>query len=102
MYMGFGMNRMMMGQFGGALGATSPMGGGMSGMFNPTMGAMSMVMSGALSMAMSSMMGGAGGGTDMAGMQSDQGFRETMSKALDNVSDGVTAALGKSGQVAKK
>jgi hypothetical protein len=102
MYMGFGMNRMMMGQFGGALGATSLMGGGMSGMFNPTMGAMNMVMSGASSMAMSSMMGGAGGGTDMAGMQSDQGFRETMSKALDNVSDGVTAALGKSGQVAKK
>jgi hypothetical protein len=32
MYMGFGMNRLMMGQLGGALGASSLMGGGTSGM----------------------------------------------------------------------
>jgi hypothetical protein len=103
MYMGFGMNRLMMGQMGGALGASALMGGGMTGMVNPTMGAMNMVMSGASQMAMSSMMGGANGaGGDMAQMQSDQAFRQTMSKALDGVSDSVTATLGKTGTVAKK
>ncbi len=103
MYMGFGMNRLMMGQMGGALGASALMGGGMTGMFNPTMGAMNMVMSGASQMAMQSMMGGAGGGAeDMQQMQSDQEFRQTMSKALDSVRDSVTSTLNKPGTAAKK
>jgi hypothetical protein len=101
MYMGFGMNRLMMSQMGGALGASALMGGGMTGMFNPTMGAMNMVMSGASQMAMQSMMGGAGGG-DMAQAQSDQQFRQTMSKALDGVSDSVRSTLNKPGTAAKK
>ena len=70
-------------------------------MFNPTMGAMNMVMSGASQMAMQSMMGGAGGG-DMAQAQSDQQFRQTMSKALDGVSDAVTSTLNKPGTAAAK
>jgi hypothetical protein len=104
MYMGFGMNRLMMSQMGGALGASALMGGGATGMFNPTMGAMNMVMSGASQMAMQSMMGSAGGagGTDMAQAQSDQQFRQTMSKALDGVSDAVTSTLNKPGTTAKK
>jgi hypothetical protein len=101
MYMGFGMNRMLMGQMGGALGASALMGGGGMGMFNPTMGAMNMVMSGASQMAMQGMAGGAGGG-DMAQAQSDQQFRQTMSKALDNVSDVVTSTLNKPTATAKK
>ena len=101
MYMGFGMNRLMMSQMGGALGASALMGGGMTGMFNPTMGAMNMVMSGASQMAMQSMMGGAGGG-DMAQAQSDQQFRQTMSKALDGVSDAVRSTLNKPGTAAAK
>jgi hypothetical protein len=95
----------MMGQMGGALGASALMGsGGMTGMFNPTMGAMNMVMSGASQMAMSSMMGGGanGAGGEMAQMENDQAFRQTMSKALDGVSDAVTSTLGKTGTVAKK
>ena len=100
MYMGFGMNRMMMGQFGGALGASNMLGGGSMGMFNPSMGAMNMVMSGASSMAMSAMAGGAG--KEAAQMQSDQGFHQTMSKALDNVTGAVTASLNKGGTVAKR
>ncbi len=100
MYMGFGMNRMMMGQFGGALGATNMLGGGAMGMFNPSMGAMNMVMSGASSMAMTAMAGGAG--KDASQMQSDQAFRQTMSKALDNVSAAVTATLNKDSTVAKR
>jgi hypothetical protein len=38
----------------------------------------------------------------MAQAQSDQAFRQTMSKALDNVSDTVTSTLSKPGAVAKK
>jgi hypothetical protein len=103
MYMGFGMNRLMMGQLGGALGASSLMGGGASGMFNPSMGAMNMVMSGASQMAMRSMMGGAGGAAgNVQQMQSDQEFRQTMSKALGSVRDSVTASLNKPATVAKK
>jgi hypothetical protein len=105
MYMGFGMQRMMMGQMGGALGASALMGGGMSGMFNPTMGAMNMVMSGASQMAMSGLMGGgmngAGAGNPQQ-MQSDQEFRQTMSKAIGNMRDSVTASLSKNATVAKK
>jgi hypothetical protein len=94
----------MMSQMGGALGASALKGGGMTGMFNPTMGAMNMVMSGASQMAMQSMMGGAGGagGTDMAQAQTDQQFRQTMSKALDGVSDAVTSTLNKPGTAAAK
>jgi hypothetical protein len=105
MYMGFGMNRLMMGQLGGALGASTLMGGGMTGMFNPTMGAMSMVMSGASQMAMSGLMGGGmdgAGGGNMQQMQSDQEFHQTMSKALGSVRDSVTASLSKTATVAKK
>jgi hypothetical protein len=103
MYMGFGMGHLLMGQMGGALGASGLMGGA-TGMFNPTMGAMNMVMSGASQMAMKSMTGGAGGagGAEMAQMQSDQQFRQTMSKALDGVSDAVTSTLNKPGTAAKK
>ena len=100
MYMGFGMNRMMMGQFGGALGATNMLGGGSMGMFNPSMGAMNMVMSGASSMAMTAMAGGAG--KDAATMQSEQGFHQTMSKALDNVTAAVTTSLNKDSPLAKR
>jgi hypothetical protein len=77
----------------------------MSGMFNPTMGAMNMVMSGASQMAMSGLMGGGmnGAGTgNPQQMQSDQEFRQTMSKAIGNMRDSVTASLSKNATVAKK
>jgi hypothetical protein len=38
----------------------------------------------------------------MAQAQSDQQFRQTMSKALDGVSAAVTSTLNKPGAVAKK
>jgi hypothetical protein len=67
------------------------------------MGAMNMVMSGASQMAMQKMMGGAGGGAgNMQQMQSDQEFRQTMSKALGSVRDSVTSTLNKPGTAAKK
>ena len=95
MYMGYGMNRMMTGQFGamGMMGAA-----GMPGMFNPSMGAMNMAFSTAGSMA--GMGGGMGG--DLAGQQSEMEFRQTLSNALDRLVDGVQTELKKSGQVAKK
>ena len=105
MYMGMGgMGMGMMGGFGGLGNAMAMMGGGMSpmaGMFNPTMGAMNMTMMGAsTAMAMSGGMGGAGG-MDMGGMQSQQEFRQTMSKALDGVSSGVTGELKKGSKAGK-
>jgi hypothetical protein len=63
-------------------------------------GAMNMAFSTAGSMAMTGMGGGMGG--DLAGQQSEMGFRQTLSNALDRVVDGVQAELTKSGQVAKK
>lgn len=104
-YMGMGgMNMGMMSGFGGLGNAMAMMGGGMSpmaGMFNPTMGAMNMAMMGASTMgAMAGGMGNAGG-MDLAGMQSDQEFRQTMSKALDNMSGSVATALKKDTVVQK-
>ncbi len=96
MYMGMSGMGMMSG-FGGLGNAMAMMGGGMSpmaGMFNPTMGAMNMAMMG-VSTAMGAMSGGMGNAGDMAGMQSQEEFRQTMSKALDGVSTGVMGELKK-------
>ncbi len=106
MYMGMGgMNMGMMSGFGGLGNAMAMMGGGMSpmaGMFNPTMGAMNMAMMGASTMGAMAGSTGNAGGMDMAGMQSDQEFRQTMSKALDGVSSGVAGELKKSPSKAGK